>query len=252
MLKKKILVVDDEQDIREIIRFYLEDSGYEVIEASNGKEALELAQKHRPELITLDILMPGMDGFEVIKNLKEKDQTKDIPVIILSVVPENHRYHHAIAEYISKPFEKNALIGAVEKVFFKMEGKQKYKILVVDDEKDIVDVVCDSFEEEGDYVTIKAFSGQEAIEITKKEKPDLILLDLKMPQMSGYDVIKQLKGNEKLSRIPIVVLTGTFISEEDKQKGVKLGAEKYLTKPFSAKELVSQIKESLQWHEKES
>lgn len=251
MLKRKILVVDDDKDIREIIRFYLEDSGYEVIEAQNGKEALKLADELQPELITLDIIMPGLDGFEVLRLLKENTRTKDIPVIILSVVAEDHKYLHAFTDYLTKPFERINLISMVEKILLRLENKGKNQILIVDDEPDIVDIISTSLESEG-YLTMKAFNGKEAVNKAEKEPPDLMILDLKMPLMDGYEVIKYFKSTTSLSHIPIIVLTGTHISEVDKQKGIQLGAEKYLTKPLTAKELVNQIKETLKCREKES
>jgi len=103
---KKILVVDDEPEIREIIRFYLEEDGYEVLEAECGKDAIKLAKDLLPELITLDIMMQGMDGFEVGRILKDDPRTKSIPVNILSVMEDRHDYRLGIAGYISKPFNK--------------------------------------------------------------------------------------------------------------------------------------------------
>lgn len=241
-MSKKILVIDDEADIREIVRLLLKDEGYEVIEAANGQEGILKAQNEKPDLIVLDIMMPGINGFEVAKHLKDDPNTKNIPIIILSVLAQDCQYRQGILDYISKPFRQEELVNTVHKIFGKADGKVAKKIvLVVDDDPDIVDIIClclkDNF-----MLAEKAYNGIEAIDKAKNKSIDLILLDINMPGMNGFEVIKHLKEDKKTYDIPIVVLTGTYISEEDKNHGLTLGVSKYLTKPFSADDLVKEIK----------
>lgn len=241
-MKKKVLVIDDEADIREIVRLYLADEGYEVIEAENGHEGILKAQQIKPDLIVLDIMMPGINGFEVAKHLKDDPNTQDIPIIILSVLAHDSQYRQGILDYISKPFRQEELVSIVRKILEKVEGRTgKKTVLVVDDDPDIVDIIAICLKD-NHIVPEKAYNGQEALERVKSKTVDLILLDINMPGMNGFEVIKHLKDDKATCDIPIVVLTGTYISEEDKKHGLTLGVAKYLTKPFSGEDLVKEIK----------
>ena len=243
-MKKKILVIDDEADIREIVRLYLSEEGYEIIEASNGQEGILKAQRETPDLIVLDIMLPGINGFEVAKHLKDDPNTQDIPIIILSVLAQDSQYRQGILDYISKPFRQEDLVTIVRKVFSKVDGKTTKKtVLIVDDDPDIVDIIAICLKD-NNIVPEKAYNGIEALEKIKTKNMDLVLLDINMPGMNGFEVIKRLKEDKKTCDIPIVVLTGTYISEEDKRHGLTLGVSKYLTKPFSAEDLVKEIKDA--------
>jgi DNA-binding response OmpR family regulator len=245
-MKKRVLVIDDEADIREIVRLYLTDEGYIVIEASNGQEGILKAQTDQPDLIILDIMLPGINGFEVAKHLKDDPNTQHVPIIILSVLAQDSQYRQGILDYISKPFRPEELVATVKKIFSKVDGKinrKKKTVLVVDDDPDIVDVISICLKD-NDITPEKAYNGLEALEKIKGKKADLVLLDINMPGMNGFEVIKHLKNDRETCDIPIVVLTGTHIAEEDKKHGLTLGVTKYLTKPFSADELVKQIKDA--------
>jgi len=244
-MKRKILVVDDEPDIREVVRLYLAEEGYEIIEAENGQEAILKAQTEKPDLIVLDIMMPGINGFEVAKHLKDDPNTQHIPIIILSVLAHDSQFRQGILDYISKPFRQDELVQTVRKILEKIESKNiKKNILVVDDDPDIVDIISICLKD-NNLIPEKAYSGPEALEKAKAKEVDLILLDINMPGMNGFEVIKFLKEDKKTFDIPIVVLTGTYITEDDKKHGLTLGVAKYLTKPFSADDLVKQIKGAL-------
>lgn len=245
-MRKKILVVDDEQDIREIIKISLEEDGFEVLEAANGKIAIELAKKEKPDLITLDIMMPEINGLEAAKILKEDPNTRHIPIIILSVLSqEKDKYVQGIANYISKPFKPDELVNTIKNVIQETGLTNKTKnILVVDDEPDVIDIITICLKDKG-FVIIGAGNGLEALEKLKIFTPDLIILDIVMPKMNGFELIKHLKKEPKFNSLPIIILTGTYISEEDKKQGLILGAAKYLTKPFTIDDLTKEIEAAL-------
>lgn len=245
MLTKKVLIVDDEADIREIIKFYLEEEGFNILEAKSGNEAIMLAKTYSPDLITLDIILPGIDGFEVISILKKDEKTKDIPIIIISILQDEKKYRPLIADYICKPFEKKELLDSIARVLKVLEGKTIKKVLVVDDDPDVVDIIKTMLLELNYYIC-DAFNGIEALKKTEEERPDLIILDLKMPRLNGFEVIKKLKKDKRFLHIPIIILTATRITPKDKEYGLTLGASKYLTKPFDPRELVKEIKEVLE------
>ena len=244
-MKKKILVIDDEADIREIVRLYLIEEGFEVVEAENGQDGILTAQREQPDLIILDIMMPGINGFEVAKHLKDDPNTHDIPIVILSVLAQDSQYRHGILDYISKPFRQEELVGIIRKIFEKVDGRSNRKsVLIVDDDPDIVDIIAICLKD-NNIIPEKAYNGLDALEKIKTKAIDLILLDINMPGMNGFEVIKQLKSDKKTCDIPVVVLTGTYIAEDDKKHGLTLGVAKYLTKPFSADDLVKEIKACL-------
>lgn len=245
-MKKKILVVDDEQDIREIIKIALAQDGFQVLEADNGKTAIELAKKEKPDLITLDIMMPNIDGFQVAKIIKEDPTTVDIPIIILSVLSQDkNKFMQGIADYISKPFKPDELVTKIKEAIEKSGLANKSKnILVIDDDPDVIDIITISLKDKG-FLLVSANDGAEALEKLKIFIPNLIILDINMPKINGYELIKRLKKEPKFNTIPIIVLTGTYISKQDIEHGLTLGATKYLTKPFTIDALVKEIEESL-------
>lgn len=245
-MKKKILIVDDEKDIREIIKIPLLEDGFQILEASNGKEAIELAQKEKPDLITLDIMMPNIDGFQAAKVIKENPATADIPIIILSVLSQDKKnFMQGIADYISKPFKPDELVKKIRKIIEDAGQADKSKnILIVDDDPDVIDIITVSLREKG-FSLVSASNGVEALEKLKIFIPDLIILDIHMPKMDGYELIKSLKKEPKFNSIPIIVLTGTYISKHDIKHGLTLGATKYMTKPFTIDALVKEIEEFL-------
>ena len=249
MSGKKILVVEDQTDIRDIIRFYLEQEGYQVIETDKGEDVIKIIEEQKPDLITLDIMLPGIDGFELLRIIKcdPRPEISKVPIIILSVCAQDkNKYQHGFADFISKPFEKYELTNAVEKILAELEKEKTLskKILVADDEADIVEIITFYLKNMG-YESIKAFDGQETITKAKEQKPDLIILDIGMPKLNGFEVIKSLKEDKKVSSIPIIVLTGTYFSEADRKHGLKIGAAKYITKPFDSIVLINDIKELL-------
>ncbi|MGE5279979.1 MAG: response regulator [Deltaproteobacteria bacterium] len=243
---KKILVVDDEADIREIVRLYLTEAGYEVLEASNGQEGILRAQSERPDLIVLDIMMPGINGFEVAKHLKDDPNTAQIPILILSVLAQDSEFRHGILDYVSKPFKQNELVTKVKNFFEKTNAAAAHTVLIVDDDPDIVDVISLCLKD-SKIGSEKAYNGAEALEKARsgQKKIDLVLLDINMPGMNGFEVIKRLKADKATADLPVIVLTGTWLSETDKKHGLTLGISKYLTKPFSADELVKEITTAL-------
>jgi PAS domain S-box-containing protein len=222
---KKILVVDDEANIRRFLGHELKKRGYSVIQAAGGSEAIELARKHHPDLITLDVLMDGMSGFDVTAVLKNDPDTKNIPILIVSVVEDRKRaYKLGVNDYLTKPFKIEAL---VDKVNHLLRDAQK-KILVVDDDKNLVKSLKYQLDKRG-YSTSIAHSGKLALGKVGSQLPDLILLDIMMPEMDGYEVMKALKHRPETARIPILVMTGVDI-DGSRVKALSVGATDYFTK----------------------
>jgi len=222
---KTVLVVDDEANIRRFLSHELKKRGYRVLQAAGGSQALEQARKHRPDLITLDVLMNGMSGFDVTAVLKNDPETKDIPILIISVVEDRKRaYQLGVNDYLPKPFKIEALVGKANHL---LRDAQK-KILVVDDDKNLVRSLKYQLGKRG-YSASAAYNGKLALKKVGSQPPDLILLDIMMPGMDGYEVMKALKHKPETARIPILVMTGVEI-DGSRVKALSVGAADYFTK----------------------
>lgn len=244
---KKILVIDDEPVIAQLIKINLQDEGYEVETALSGTEGLQKAKSIKPDIITLDVLMPEMNGFQVMEVLKRDPETKNIPVVFISVVegPQKEKgFHLGAVDFLSKPIEFGELFKTIKKiesaVSKELLAAEKKEILVIDDERDTAKLIAAYLQDEG-YNTLLAYNGPDGIAIARERKPELVILDLYMPGMDGFSVLKVLKQDKETQHIPIVVLTGRD-TKGYKEKCLMLGAVEYFTKPFSEEKFISEIK----------
>jgi signal transduction histidine kinase/CheY-like chemotaxis protein len=211
-----VLVVEDDPAAAELLGRQIERAGFRTEIARTGVEAVAMAKEHKPAAITLDILLPDVDGWEVLTRLKRDEMTSDIPVIVVSVVdnPELGRALGAL-DYFVKPVEAKELVHRLLSFNFKRKsGDRKTRILVVDDEVANRDWLKEVLEPEG-FTVLLAKGGQEAIELAMSRKPDLLMLDLLMPGVNGFDVVAALSGNEGTKAIPIVVLTAKSLTRAD-------------------------------------
>jgi DNA-binding response OmpR family regulator len=246
--------VEDDRDLALLLRRRLESEGYQVLLAGSGEDALWLAREEQPQLITLDIMLPDMDGFSVLEKLKEHPVTAPIPVVIVSIMGEADKgFSLGAVDYVIKPVEEEKLLQSIRKALAGhdadaadvKEGAIVGNLLVVDDDPDIRTFLSNALSLHG-YPVWTAASGDEAMARIKELRPDLILLDLRMPGMDGYDVIRQLKGDEDTRPIPIIVTTASPIDmERDKVRVLGMGAAQYMTKPLSIESLIVEVKAAL-------
>jgi len=233
---KTILVVDDEANIRRFLKHELSNRGYHVLEASGGKEAIDLARKHYPHLITLDVLMPDISGHDVTAVLKNDPTTKDIPILVLSIVEEKEKaYRLGANDFVTKPFTMKVLMSKINRL---LRDAQK-TILVVDDDKSLVKSLKYRLEKQG-FSIHAAYGGKEALETVGAHRPDLVLLDIVMPGMDGYGVIKALKQKPSTAQIPIVVMTGVE-NVGSKIKAISVGATEFHHKSNGFDELLKTV-----------
>ncbi|WP_406660719.1 response regulator [Methanolobus sp. ZRKC3] len=235
-----ILVVEDDDDSRELLEFTLAYEGYRVASVASGKEALELANSMKPFAITLDIMMPKMDGWEVLKHLRDEERTHDIPVIITSMTDDKEMgIVWGAVDYFTKPVEKKIMLATLDKLK-ENDPKSPLKVLVVDDEKDAVDLITEMLEGE-DFEVLPAYGGQDAIDFALKENPDVIVLDLTMPEVTGFDVIQALKNRKETIDIPIIICTSMGIENYEAQDTVSGVLQKGM---FSKENLIESIRNS--------
>jgi PAS domain S-box-containing protein len=239
-----ILTIDDDEATGSLIEFLLEEEGYDVVRASGGEQALQLAAEKLPDLITLDILMPKMDGFNVLEALKEDPQTAKIPVCIVSIIEDRVKgYRMGAIDYITKPFEREDLVHAVDRALEPASEEHDARILIVEDDPHIAELVEMALSGQ-DYEIITASDGVQALERLRRTRPSLVLLDIMLPKLDGYEFIRQAKLDPHTEDIPIIVISVRSL-EEDINRALRLGAEKYLLKPADDGEDLTQVVEEV-------
>ena len=213
-----VLVVEDDPAAAELLTRQLLAAGYRTEVARTGTEALAQARRLQPAAITLDIILPEVDGWEVITRLKSDERTSSIPIVVVSVVdnPELGLALGAI-DYLVKPIEANDLIQRLNRFNLKRaSATDAIRVLVVDDEPANRTLLTRALEPAG-FTVVPASGGREAIELARSMKPDLVLLDLMMPEVTGFDVVEALRADEATRDTPIMIVTATNLTEADKR-----------------------------------
>jgi len=210
-----ILVIDDDPQVHRLLSQTIAPEGYRLEFASSGQEGLEKARALKPNVITLDVLMPGMDGWTVLSLLKEEPDLRQIPVIMLSVRPDtDFAFSMGVADYIQKPIEKPRLLSALAKCQPHEAGEG---VLIVEDDPNMRDLMKRMLEEE--HLSVReAANGREALQRLAEQRPALIILDLLMPVMDGFEFVEELQKNEAWRNIPVVVVSAKEMRQEDREQ----------------------------------
>jgi CheY-like chemotaxis protein len=207
-------VIDDDWDIQEMLRRTLSRYGFSVQGARNGEEGIRLARKLRPQAITLDVMMPGMDGWTVLAQLKSDPELADIPVVLLTIVDnKNLGYALGAAEYLTKPIDRDRL-GSV---MLRYQSNAHNLALVIEDEPDSREVIRRILQSEG-WTVHEAENGKTGLEQVARARPSVILLDLMMPEMDGFEFLTELHGHSEWKHIPVLVVTAKELTAEDRAR----------------------------------
>ena len=235
----KVLVIDDEQTVRNLMRRFLAREGFDVITASNGREGIELARRLHPALITLDVLMPEFDGWSVLQALKDDPDLAQIPVLMLSILDEKQRgYALGASDYMTKPFDRERMRSMLAK-YAGHDGSRR--VMIVDDDVDNRQRLSRALESEHWLVT-EAENGRDAIDRLSENSYDLILLDLMMPGMDGFEFLSQIKHDEALRRIPVVVITSAELTDADHER-LNGGVQRVLSRSeFQPEDLLAEVR----------
>jgi CheY-like chemotaxis protein len=241
-----VLVVDDESAARDMVSHHLALEGFRVVTSSNGPEAIRLAKEVRPQVITLDVMMPGMDGWAVLSALKSDPETAAIPVVIVSIIDDKNLGHAlGAADYLVKPLERDRLLGVLKKHCpFPSSGLA----LIAEDDPTMREMLRRVLEKE-DWAVYEAANGRQALACVAEQRPTLILLDLMMPEMDGFEFLTELSNNPQWQAIPVVIITAKELTEEERMflNGSMLlgGCVKRVLKKgsFSRDELLRDVRE---------
>jgi CheY-like chemotaxis protein len=208
-----VLVVDDDVEVIYILEKYLRDDGYEIESASTGDEAIQKARALHPFAMTLDVMLPDRDGWEVIQTLKSDPSTSDIQIIMLSML-DNHQLGYSLGatDYLVKPVSRRSLLQRLDQL---RDGRSLRRVAVVDDDALQLRVLESALTDEG--MAVETFSsGQAALEWLSLNTPDMITLDLMMPGMDGFAVLDAVRSLPQLKDVPVLIISAKDISPEDR------------------------------------
>ena len=220
-----ILVVDDDATTRDLVERHLERVGFAVATAGGGQEGLRLVRELRPAAVTLDIMMPDLDGWTVLAAIKGDPELASIPVVLMSIVDQKNRgYALGAADYLVKPVDRSKLIETLTAIC----GSAAGRALLVDDDEVVRRSVRQALEPIGWQVT-EAENGQVAVEAITAARPDVIILDLMMPKMDGFEFLDKVRARPDWQDIPVVVVTAKDLTEEDRDR-LNGGVERIIQK----------------------
>jgi PAS domain S-box-containing protein len=208
-----VLVIEDDANTRDLLKRFLNKDGFRVQTVSEGEEGLRLARELQPDVITLDVMMPGLDGWAVLTELKADPALAEIPVVMLTIVDnKNLGYALGASDYLTKPIQRERLLAVLEKY---RRHPQPGPVLVVEDDPETREILRRLLEKEGCQV-IAVENGRVALERLAESQPMLILLDLMMPEMDGFQFVDRMRQHENWRTIPIVVVTAKDLTKEDR------------------------------------
>ncbi len=215
---QRILIIDDDPDTRELLSSYLKEYTAELLTAADGEEGLRLAREFQPDLITLDLMMPGLSGWDVLNQIKQDESLSSIPVIVVSIVAQTRKATILGAvDAITKPVSQERLHQAIERSVGSVCEPNMAKILVVDDESDARELVCSMLAGKVSQIRT-AENGREALATLEHYRPDLIILDLMMPVMDGTSFLRVLRADQRFIGLPVVVVTAKQLNETERRE----------------------------------
>jgi len=246
--KAKVLIIEDDSVLRDTIQKKLNIEGYQAITAVDGEIGLKKIKAVNPDLVLLDILMPIIDGMEVLEKMKKDKELEKIPVIIISnsgqPVEIKKILELGVVDYLIKAnFNPDEVVAKVRKVFERQKAKCP-TILIIEDDKFLRDLLEKKLKK-ADYKILSETDGEKGLKTCKDKKPDFVLLDILLPEMRGFEVLQEIKQDQDIKDIPVIILSNLG-EKEDIEKGLELGASDYIIKSnFTLDEIIVKIKNVL-------
>lgn len=235
---KTVLVIDDEPKVHWEIQAAFEEDDFTILHAFNGLEGIKLAKAYKPDVITLDVIMPAMDGWETLSKLKSDPDLCDIPVVLITVITEGDLgFALGAIDYMSKPIDTKMLIS---KINYFSSTKTSNVVMIVDDNTYDRQMMSKSIRKSG-WTVIEAENGKIAIEQLAKVEPSVILLDLMMPEMDGFAVIREMQKNEKWRMIPVIIVTSKDLTSDERMLLMQSSKGILQKGSYTRKELIDSI-----------
>ena len=239
-----ILAIDDDPQIISLYERYLEPKGFKVVGLTDPSKTRERAEQLKPFAITLDIMMPGYDGWQVLTDLKSSSETRDVPVIICSIVEdENKGFSLGAADYLVKPILEEDLLNALDRL--NGDGSIR-EVLVIDDDPNDLRLLGKMISEQGKYRAVLAEGGPAGWSAISSKPPHAIVLDLFMPELDGFTILERMRQDKKLMDIPVIVITGADLTADQHQQLENLGKRLLQKSSLKEQELIQTIENTLQ------
>ena len=238
LVARRVLIVDDDDDFRELMRLQLSYAGYDVLDARDAESAIQIARASHPDVITVDLLMPGIDGWSFIDRLRQEEGLADIPIVVVSGAADA-KTDGRLPTDVSVIAKGEGHDRLLREISLALAGRRGATVLVAEDDDDLRGVLTASLTRNGHRV-IQARDGAEALASLERDQVDLLVLDLVMPNIDGFEVLARLKAIGRAASLPIVVVTGADRSTTELQ-ALRLGANVYLTKPVAAAALTEEV-----------
>jgi CheY-like chemotaxis protein len=240
--RPKLLVIDDDPIVHDLMRRFIEVDGFQVVSAMSGDEGLALAREHRPAAITLDVVMPHSDGWSVLSALKADPELADIPVIMMSMMEQRDiGYTLRAAEYLTKPIDRDRLNQVLRRY---RNGTAHPRVLIVDDDAGNREVLRRSMAAEG-WEIDEATNGKDALGHVGASRPSVILLDLLMPEMDGFEFVAALRDTPEGRSIPVVIITARDLTVQDRDRLNGFVDAVMQKGAYSQQQLLSEVRERL-------
>jgi two-component system, sensor histidine kinase and response regulator len=255
----RIVIVDDHPNTASMLARVLKklDTPAEILVANSGEEAIQLIGNQDVEVLITDFIMPGMSGLELVERLKKEDREPGHIILMTAYDMPGLTFttrQLKIQDFLVKPVDPEKIRGIVEKVLKQLHPvpaqaetvvtEAPPKILIADDNPDNIRLLAVRLQSEG-YHFITAEDGQQTLDLIGTENPDLVLLDVNMPKKDGFQVLSEMRANENVAHIPVIIITAARIGIKDVREGLTLGADDYITKPFDWRELSARIRTKL-------
>lgn len=265
----RVVLVEDEEVLLEVLESKLKKEGFEVFSAKDGMAGLDLIKAIRPDIILLDVVMPRMDGFEVLENLKKDPELSKIPVIIISNSGQDVEIGRALAlgvkDYLVKAefdpqevldkikgqlkeMKKEPAVPVMEKEALESAAAaikpEDYRVLLVEDDSFLRDLLSQKLRKEK-FQVIEAVDGEDGLKKAVSEKPHIVLLDLILPGADGFETLRRIRAEQEVGKVPIIILSNLG-QKDDIEKGMQLGATDYLVKAHNTPgEIIDKVKSVL-------
>jgi PAS domain S-box-containing protein len=240
-----VLVIDDNPDAIYLMRETLDLAGYRVAVATNGEEGLRMARELKPFAITLDIMMPQKDGWQVLHDLKQDAATKNIPVIMISIVDRKALgYRLGAVDYLVKPFDEDQVLASLARLREQNGSHPLKRLLIVDDDPNVADMIRQLLED-GQYHIEVAEDGLRALEMIEASPPDVVLLDLMLPRLDGFGFLERLNQHPHHADLPVIVLTAKLLSTRERAALTESVSQVIQKQGFSGEALLAEIRGSI-------
>ncbi|MBI5932234.1 MAG: GAF domain-containing protein [Chloroflexi bacterium] len=239
-----ILAIDDDPQIINLYERYLQPQGYQVVALSDPTRAVERVKLLKPMAVTLDIMMPGYDGWRVLADLKSNPETRDVPVIVCSIIEDREKgFSLGAADYLVKPIIEDDLLNSLDRL--NSDGRI-HDVLVVDDNPDTLRLIEKMMSRHGQYRAITVRGGNEGWTVIQTRPPQAVILDLFMPDMNGFEILEKMRADEKLRDVPVIIVTSGELTVEQARQFQEFGQRMIQKSALNEKQLIQTLERTLQ------